>query len=96
MGTRLIYNYTSDMYEANLDGHHIEVNPDVYSESVTDYILDHALEQGYSNLTDVHTLPEEEYDRLHDEAECYLLCAEVWDNPPMDGLYIDGVDRSEQ
>jgi len=89
--TTLTYNSTTDRYEASVDGQFVEVDSDVYAEERQGIMKEIACEQGLlTREQSLEDLTKKDHDRLYWQADAELLSAEIWLDPPMDGVYVDG------
>jgi hypothetical protein len=75
---KLEYNSQSEMYEAHVDGKHVEVNPDIFSEEINSLAKSY-LEEGKA-VSEEHA---------KDKAWEELICASEWMNG-IHGAFIDG------
>lgn len=96
--TQLTWNNDAGRYQAQVEGVGlVEVDGDTYAEDRREMMVDFMRARNLGEKReDLDDLPKEVYNTLYDEAEHQLESAEVWLAPPMAGLYINGVDRSEK
>lgn len=76
----LTWNNNSNRYEANVNGHQIEVDGDTYAETIRD-------------LTKEYVKEGMDEDAARDKADNELSHASGWMHSPNTGVWIDGVSQ---